>query len=72
MDLFEFHFSNLTGNLYYDTENDKYEMYSHKGVPKHINYLTFKDLILYIWTPMIWTGIIRILLPSTVLKSIKL
>jgi hypothetical protein len=44
MELFEYHFSGLTGNLYYDIENDNYEMYSHKGVPKHINYLTFKEL----------------------------
>jgi hypothetical protein len=44
MELFESHFNNLTGNLYYDKENDTYDMFSYKGCSKHINYLTFKEL----------------------------
>ena len=44
MDVFESHFSNITGNLYYDSETDTYEMFSNRGVSKHINYLTFQRL----------------------------
>ena len=44
MDLVEYHFSQITGNLYWDQETDTYEMFSGKGVPKHLNYLTFKEL----------------------------
>ena len=39
MDLVEYHFSQITGNLYWDQETDTYEMFSGKGVQKHINYL---------------------------------
>lgn len=42
MELLESHFNTLTGNLYEDA--DTYEMFSNKGVPKHLNYLTFKKL----------------------------
>lgn len=44
MELFESHFDNLSGNLYHDTTNDTYELFSHRGTPKHINYLTFRKL----------------------------
>lgn len=44
MELFEHHFSTFDGNLYYDPENNKYEMFGNVGIPKHINYLTFKEL----------------------------
>jgi len=44
MELFESHFSNLKGNLYYDKNNDTYELFTNKGVSNHINYLTFKKL----------------------------
>lgn len=44
MDLFESHFKNIQGNLYYDEFNNKYDMFSKIGTPKHLNYLTFKDL----------------------------
>jgi hypothetical protein len=44
MDLLEAHFSQLDGNLYYDATTGTYEMFSKKGVPKHLNYLTFKKL----------------------------
>ena len=44
MDLVEYHFSQITGNLYWDQETDTYEMFSGKGSPKHLNYLTFKEL----------------------------
>jgi hypothetical protein len=42
MELLEYHFSNLTGNLYY--HDDNYEMFSNKGKAMHLNYLTFKEL----------------------------
>jgi hypothetical protein len=44
MELLEYHFSNLSGNLYFDTDNNTYEMFSGKGTPMHLNYLTFKEL----------------------------
>ena len=44
MDLVEYHFSQISGNLYWDQETDTYEMFSGKGVPKHLNYLTFREL----------------------------
>jgi hypothetical protein len=43
MELIEAHFSQLTGNLYYDETSGKYEMFS-RGRPMHLNYLTFKEL----------------------------
>ncbi len=42
MELLESHFENLNGNLYFDGKT--YEMFSGKGDPKHLNYLTFKEL----------------------------
>ncbi len=44
MELLEYHFSNLSGNLYYDEQTNKYEMFSNVGKPMHLNYLTFKEL----------------------------
>lgn len=44
MELIESHFSQLTGNLYYDETSGKYEMFSMRGKSMHINYLTFKEL----------------------------
>jgi hypothetical protein len=44
MELLESHFNNLNGNLFYDETRDIYELFSNKGVSKHINYLTFKKL----------------------------
>jgi len=44
MELLEYHFSKINGNLYYDKETNKYEMFSFKGEPKHLCYLTFKEL----------------------------
>lgn len=44
MELLEHHFSLLDGNLYYDEASDTYEMFSYKGKPFHLNYLTFKEL----------------------------
>ena len=44
MELLESHFNQLSGNLYYDRDDDSYEMFSNKGKPKHLNYLTFKKL----------------------------
>ena len=44
MELLEYHFDNLSGNLYYDEKNNTYEMFSGIGKPKHLNYLTFKEL----------------------------
>lgn len=44
MDLFENHFNTLSGNLWYDTDSDSYTMFGEKGIPKHLNYLTFKTL----------------------------
>lgn len=45
MELLESHFNQLGGNLIYDIDNDSYEMFSNKpGIPKHLNYLTFKKL----------------------------
>ena len=44
MELLEYHFSNLKGNLYHDKELNKYEMFSNNGTPMHVNYLTFKEL----------------------------
>ena len=46
MELFESHFNSLPKNgcLYYDETTDTYEQFLNKGEPKHINYLTFKEL----------------------------
>ena len=45
MELLESHFNTIRGNLIYDVQTDSYEMFSNKtGIPKHINYLTFKAL----------------------------
>lgn len=46
MELFESHFNSLPKNgcLYYDESTETYEQFSNKGEPKHINYLTFKEL----------------------------
>jgi hypothetical protein len=46
MELFESHFNSLPKNgcLYYDETRDTYEQFLNKGEPKHINYLTFKEL----------------------------
>ena len=46
MELFESHFNNLKAEftLYHNTTNDKYELFSNEGIPKHINYLTFRKL----------------------------
>jgi hypothetical protein len=42
MELLEYHFSTLSGNLY--NENDIYSMFSYQGKGMHLNYLTFKEL----------------------------
>lgn len=44
MELFEHHFSNLSGNLYHDEKTDTFEMFSHHGKNLHLNYLTFRRL----------------------------
>lgn len=44
MELLEYHFSNLSGNLYYDETTNTYDMFSNVGKPMHLNYLTFKEL----------------------------
>lgn len=44
MELLEYHFSNLSGNLYFNEKNNTYEMFSHEGKPMHLNYLTFREL----------------------------
>jgi len=44
MELLEYHFSNLSGNLFHDTESNTYNMFSNVGKPMHLNYLTFKEL----------------------------
>ena len=44
MELFEYHFAHLNGNLYHDQQTNTYEMFSNKGKSLHINYLTFKAL----------------------------
>jgi len=44
MELLEYHFINLSGNLYYDEKNSTYEMFSNIGTPMHLNYLTFREL----------------------------
>lgn len=44
MDLVNYHFSQLSGNLYYDSNTDTYEMFSGIGKPMHLNYLTFREL----------------------------
>jgi hypothetical protein len=44
MELLEYHFSNLSGNLYYDEKTNTYEMFSNIGTPMHLNYLTFHEL----------------------------
>jgi hypothetical protein len=44
MELLEYHFSNLSGNLYFNEEESSYEMFSNVGKPMHLNYLTFKEL----------------------------
>lgn len=44
MDLLESHFNTIGGNLIYHAD-ETYEMFSSRpGIPKHINYLTFKGL----------------------------
>jgi len=56
MELLEYHFSNLTGNLHYNNINDSYEMFGNNGVGMHLNYLTFKELfknMIYIKEPII-------------------
>jgi hypothetical protein len=45
MELFEYHFKQLSGNLIYHPDTDTHEMFSPKsGIRRHINYLTFKRL----------------------------
>jgi len=44
MELLEYHFSNLSGNLFYNEIDNSYEMFSDVGKPMHLNYLTFKEL----------------------------
>jgi hypothetical protein len=44
MELVEAHFKQLTGNLFYDETTEKYEMFSLRGKPMHLNYVTFKEL----------------------------
>jgi hypothetical protein len=44
MELLEYHFSNIDGNLYYNESMNTYEMFSGIGTRKHLNYLTFKEL----------------------------
>ena len=46
MELFESHFNSLPKNgcLYYDETSETYEQFSNKGIPNHINFLTFKEL----------------------------
>lgn len=44
MELLEYHFSKLSGNLYHNERNNTYHMFSNIGKPKHLNYLTFKEL----------------------------
>ena len=45
MELIDAHFSNLNGNLIYNSNEDTYEMFSENpGFRKHVNYLTFKKL----------------------------
>lgn len=45
MELLEYHFSLLSGNLVYHPDDNTYEMFSQKkGINKHLNYLTFKRL----------------------------
>ncbi len=51
MELFESHFSNLRGNLFYDADANQYDMFFGKGTRHHINYLTFKKLFEQMGTP---------------------
>ena len=51
MELFESHFSNLRGNLFYDAAANQYDMFFGKGTSHHINYLTFKKLFEQMGTP---------------------
>jgi hypothetical protein len=44
MELVESHFASLDGNLYYDFTTGTYDMFSRRGKPMHLNYLTFKEL----------------------------
>ena len=44
MELLEYHFMNLSGNLYHDEKNNTFEMFSNNGKPMHLNYLTFREL----------------------------
>ena len=44
MELFETHFASISGNLYHDTTSDTYEMFSNRGIPRHLNYRTFQTL----------------------------
>jgi hypothetical protein len=51
MELFESHFSNFRGNLFYDAAANQYDMFFGKGTSHHINYLTFKKLFEQMGTP---------------------
>ena len=44
MELFEQHFASIPGNLYHDTTSDTFEMFSNRGIPRHLNYRTFQKL----------------------------
>jgi hypothetical protein len=44
MELFEAHFSQLEGNLYYDPTTGSYDMFKGCGEGKHLTYLTFREL----------------------------
>lgn len=44
MELLEYHFSNIPGNLIYDEKTGTYEMFGNGNISKHVNYLTFKEL----------------------------
>jgi len=44
MDLLEYHFSNIDGNLYWNEKDNTYKMFSNEGKRMHLNYLTFKEL----------------------------
>jgi len=44
MDLLESHFSSMSGNLFWNEDENTYDMFSNVGKPLHLNYLTFKEL----------------------------
>lgn len=44
MELLEYHFSKIDGNLHFDEETNSYEMFGSYNTKKHLNYLTFKEL----------------------------